>query len=105
MLSGAFIHGDNGEWVKKMQLALLTAARGKLAEFTFGACARVRSEDRDSSVTRSKVMTVRCGRCNRSNQGGKSVFYPFHLLVKRLIHTDFKGTHVGVHSFLRTLVA
>jgi len=113
MMSGAFIHGEYGEWVEKLKLALWTAQRDDHhAECTFGLGVRKkRSSVIGSQPTTSGGEQYCVYDCNNNttnknkNKNTHDNFYPFHLLVKRLIHKDFKGTHFGPQSFLQMLVA
>jgi len=82
MLSGAFIHGNDTEWVEKVKLALWTAEFGS-----------VHTECPSSSLP-------------ASSSSGKAVsFYPFHALVRRLVSPDFMGVQFGAFTFIRTLIA
>jgi len=82
MISGAFIHGEHGEWVEKLKLALWTAEKGSLDGW------------KDARMVSKNI-----------SNDHEWKFYPFHALVNRLIEKEFKGTHFGLYSFMRTLVA
>lgn len=84
MISGAFIHGESGEWVSKLLLALEVAERGFIDDEAW-------DDDKDNGNKRKKTK--------------RQKFYPYHALIRRLCSPDYMGVQFGELTFTRTLMA
>jgi len=91
MMSGAFIHGEYGEWVGKLKLAIFTAERGRLMTSSTG----IGTDAGTGTGTDTDTTTPT----------EEQEFRPFHSIVKRLVSPDFMGIQFGASSFVHSLTA